>query len=311
MRGSGRGGRSRVGPSGVGMQRNDKRPAPNGSRSVRANRLGLAIAPSFRIHDLRIVSFNANGVRSAASKGFFDWFADAGRGRPVPAGNQGAGAPALRPRVPAGGLPAPGSATRRRRRATAAWRSTARREPDEVRTRPGLGAVRRRRALHRGALRQPERGVVLHPVGLVGRVAPGLQVRGDGVARADPRTTGCTAAATTCCAATGTSCAASSTSRTGSRTRRIPAACRASATGSTACAPTTTGWVDAYRALHAEGQDYTWWSNRGAARAKNVGWRIDYQFVHAVAARQAARRARSIRRRGSPTTRRFVVDYDL
>ena len=39
------------------------------------------------------------------------------------------------------------------------------------------------------------------------------------------------------------------------------------------------GWVDAYRALHADGQDYTWWSNRGAARANNVGWRIDYQFT--------------------------------
>ncbi len=39
------------------------------------------------------------------------------------------------------------------------------------------------------------------------------------------------------------------------------------------------GWVDAYRALHPEGQDYTWWSNRGAARANNEGWRIDYQFV--------------------------------
>ncbi|MET0332301.1 MAG: exodeoxyribonuclease III, partial [Dyella sp.] len=39
------------------------------------------------------------------------------------------------------------------------------------------------------------------------------------------------------------------------------------------------GWVDSYRALHPEGEDYTWWSNRGAARAKNVGWRIDYQFV--------------------------------
>ena len=39
------------------------------------------------------------------------------------------------------------------------------------------------------------------------------------------------------------------------------------------------GWVDAYRALNPDGQDYTWWSNRGAARANNVGWRIDYQLV--------------------------------
>jgi exodeoxyribonuclease-3 len=41
------------------------------------------------------------------------------------------------------------------------------------------------------------------------------------------------------------------------------------------------GWVDAYRQLHpdAEGASYTWWSNRGQAWAKNVGWRIDYQVV--------------------------------
>ncbi|MFA5683245.1 MAG: exodeoxyribonuclease III [Lysobacteraceae bacterium] len=39
------------------------------------------------------------------------------------------------------------------------------------------------------------------------------------------------------------------------------------------------GWVDAYRRLRPEGQDYTWWSQRGAARANNVGWRIDYQIV--------------------------------
>jgi exodeoxyribonuclease III len=37
-------------------------------------------------------------------------------------------------------------------------------------------------------------------------------------------------------------------------------------------------WVDVYRALNPLGEDYTWWSNRGAARAKNVGWRIDYQL---------------------------------
>ena len=39
------------------------------------------------------------------------------------------------------------------------------------------------------------------------------------------------------------------------------------------------GWVDAYRRLRPAGQEYTWWSQRGAARAKDVGWRIDYQLV--------------------------------
>lgn len=43
--------------------------------------------------------------------------------------------------------------------------------------------------------------------------------------------------------------------------------------------PAANGWVDTYRTLHPEGQDYTWWSNRGAARANDVGWRIDYQFA--------------------------------
>ena len=41
------------------------------------------------------------------------------------------------------------------------------------------------------------------------------------------------------------------------------------------------GWVDVYRRLHpdATGEAYTWWSNRGQAWAKNVGWRIDYQIA--------------------------------
>lgn len=43
----------------------------------------------------------------------------------------------------------------------------------------------------------------------------------------------------------------------------------------------TAGYVDAYRRLHpgTEGEAYTWWSNRGQARARNVGWRIDYQVA--------------------------------
>lgn len=39
------------------------------------------------------------------------------------------------------------------------------------------------------------------------------------------------------------------------------------------------GWVDAFRAINPNAEQYTWWSNRGRARENNVGWRIDYQVV--------------------------------
>ena len=37
------------------------------------------------------------------------------------------------------------------------------------------------------------------------------------------------------------------------------------------------GWVDVFRRLDPNPDRYTWWSQRGRAREKNVGWRIDYQ----------------------------------
>lgn len=39
------------------------------------------------------------------------------------------------------------------------------------------------------------------------------------------------------------------------------------------------GFVDAFRVVNQESDQYTWWSNRGRAWEKNVGWRIDFQVV--------------------------------
>jgi exodeoxyribonuclease-3 len=39
------------------------------------------------------------------------------------------------------------------------------------------------------------------------------------------------------------------------------------------------GWLDTFRVVRPDDVEYSWWSQRGAARANNVGWRIDYQFA--------------------------------
>jgi exodeoxyribonuclease-3 len=39
------------------------------------------------------------------------------------------------------------------------------------------------------------------------------------------------------------------------------------------------GFVDAFRVVNQQAEQYTWWSNRGQAWANNTGWRIDYQVI--------------------------------
>lgn len=44
------------------------------------------------------------------------------------------------------------------------------------------------------------------------------------------------------------------------------------------------GWVDSFRALHEEGEHYTWWSQRRGVRERNIGWRIDLTLLSPGAA---------------------------
>ncbi|GMQ92286.1 MAG: exodeoxyribonuclease III [Gammaproteobacteria bacterium] len=49
------------------------------------------------------------------------------------------------------------------------------------------------------------------------------------------------------------------------------------------------GYVDVFRQLNQKEDQYTWWSNRGQAWAKNVGWRLDYQVATPGIAAQATK----------------------
>ncbi|WP_300442888.1 exodeoxyribonuclease III [Zoogloea sp.] len=71
------------------------------------------------------------------------------------------------------------------------------------------------------------------------------------------------------------------------------------------------GWVDAYRRLHPEATDacYTWWSNRGQAWAKNVGWRLDYQIATPELAARALR-AEVYKEERFSDHAPLIVDYD-
>jgi exodeoxyribonuclease III len=70
------------------------------------------------------------------------------------------------------------------------------------------------------------------------------------------------------------------------------------------------GWVDVFRRLDAAPERYTWWSNRGQAWAKNVGWRLDYQIATpGIAA--TARRAEIYTATRFSDHAPLTIDYDL
>ena len=68
-------------------------------------------------------------------------------------------------------------------------------------------------------------------------------------------------------------------------------------------------WTDVWRSLYAEIPGYTWWSNRGQAYAKDVGWRIDYQ-VTTPALGALARQASVYKDQKFSDHAPLIVDYE-
>lgn len=70
------------------------------------------------------------------------------------------------------------------------------------------------------------------------------------------------------------------------------------------------GFVDAFRRVYPTERIYTWWSNRGQAYAKNVGWRLDYQIVSPGLAETVKSASVYTRKRFSDHAP-LIMDYDF
>lgn len=69
-------------------------------------------------------------------------------------------------------------------------------------------------------------------------------------------------------------------------------------------------YVDAFRVLNQNEDEYTWWSQRGKARQNNVGWRIDYQIV-SKNVKPAIRSTSIYRDENFSDHAPLIVDYNL
>jgi exodeoxyribonuclease III len=70
------------------------------------------------------------------------------------------------------------------------------------------------------------------------------------------------------------------------------------------------GFTDVFRELHPHAPLYTWWSNRGQAYAKDVGWRLDYQLVTSGLKGKAVR-AEIYKEQKFSDHAPLIIDYDF
>jgi exodeoxyribonuclease III len=70
------------------------------------------------------------------------------------------------------------------------------------------------------------------------------------------------------------------------------------------------GFVDAFREINDQPEQYTWWSNRGKSWDKNVGWRLDYQIT-SPRLRGKARQAMIYKEQRFSDHAPLIMDYEL
>lgn len=70
------------------------------------------------------------------------------------------------------------------------------------------------------------------------------------------------------------------------------------------------GYIDVFRELNQKENEYTWWSNRGQAWAKNVGWRIDYQIA-SPSLKNTAKKTTIYKHERFSDHAPLLIDYDI
>ncbi len=275
---------------------------------MRVNGLGLALHLCDGSNDLRIVSFNANGVRSAAGKGFFDWFADQRADvlclQETKAQEHQVSGPEF---LPKGYKAWFRDATTKKGYSGVALYS--KHEPDEVRTSLGWAPFDDEGRYIEARFGKLSVVSFYIPSGSSGELRQGFKFEVMEWLRPILHHWLHSGRDYVLCGDWNIVRSELDIKNWKSNQKNSGCLPRERDWLNGMCAEKG-GWVDAYRALHAEGQDYTWWSNRGAARAKNVGWRIDYQFC--TPSLRDKLKACAIH----PTPRfsdhaPFVVDYNL
>ena len=224
---------------------------------------------------MRVITANVNGIRSAAKKGFFDWLAQQNADLVCVQETKAQLAQlddiAFFPRGYHCFL------SRRRKKRLQRGGAVQPPLPGSSQLRAGLGTPRRRGPLVGGTFRCTQRGVAVSALGFVRRTTPAVQISADGRATGVFQKLRRSKREYLICG--DWNIAHREIDLKNWRGNRNHSGFLPAERAWLDNLFDKVGYVDAFRAVNPDAEQYTWWSNRGQAWAKNVGWRIDYQIA--------------------------------